>query len=358
MKKLIKMPSIERFNKVVTNISRQHNFVGLDENGDAIYDHSKPKPVIKFKGTVKLHGTNASVAGNEIGGIWAQSKESIITPTEDNAGFAFYVESKKEVFKDLMNQVSLKEQIDLNSNTVTIYGEWAGKGIQKNIAISNIPKSFFIFGVKISPFENEGAIEGAIKQPVAYWVDSDYLRSPENNIYNIEDFETFEVEVDFNVPQLSVNKIIDMTLKVEEECPVGKAFGFIGIGEGIVFSYRSPEGVEYRFKSKGEKHANSKVKTLKPVDDERINHILKVVQQITPAWRLEQMLNETFDLLNGNILDVKKLGVFIKAVMNDIIKEEMDVLTENNVEPKEIGKYVSDIARTFYFDKEREQIGM
>lgn len=56
MKKLIKMPSIERFNNVVNNISRQHNFVGLDENGDAIYDHSKPKPVIKFKGTVKLHG--------------------------------------------------------------------------------------------------------------------------------------------------------------------------------------------------------------------------------------------------------------------------------------------------------------
>jgi len=353
MKKLIKMPSIERFNNVVSNISRQYNFVGLDDNGDAIYDHSLPKPLIKFKGTCKLHGTNSSVAGNNIEGIWAQSKENIVTTTQDNAGFAWFVESKKDIFYSLIKGVSVKEQIDLNTNTVTIYGEWAGKGIQKNVAIANIPKSFFIFGVKISPFE----IEGADKQPDAYWVDSDYLRSPENNIYNIEDYETFEVEVDFNVPQLSVNKIIDMTLKVEEECPVGKAFGVIGIGEGIVFTYRSPQGVVYRFKSKGELHANSKVKTLKPVDDERINHILKVVQQITPAWRLEQMLDETFDLLNGNTLDVKKLGLFIKAVMNDIIKEETLVLSENNVEPKEIGKYVSDIARAFYFDKEREQIG-
>lgn len=318
------------------------------------YDISVRDTNCFFANDILVHNSNGSVAGNNIEGIWAQSKENIVTPTFDNAGFAFFVESKKDIFNDLINQVSNKEQIDLNSNTVTIYGEWAGKGIQKNVAIANIPKSFFIFGVKISPFE----IEGAIKQPEAYWVDSDYLRSPENNIYNIEDFETFEVEVDFNVPQLSINKIIDMTLKVEEECPVGKAFGFTGIGEGIVFSYKSPEGVVYRFKSKGELHANSKVKTLKPVDDERINHILKVVQQITPAWRLEQMLNETFDLLNGNMLDVKKLGVFIKAVMNDIIKEEMDVLTENNVEPKEIGKYVSDIARTFYFDKEREQIGV
>jgi hypothetical protein len=61
MKKLIKMPSIEQFRNIVTNINRKYNFVDLDEKGEAIYDHSLPKPIINFKGTIKLHGTNASI---------------------------------------------------------------------------------------------------------------------------------------------------------------------------------------------------------------------------------------------------------------------------------------------------------
>jgi hypothetical protein len=91
MKKMIKFPSIEQFRSVVATVLRQFNFVGLDENGDAIYDTTKPKPTLTFKGTVKLHGTNAAVCWNASSGMWAQSRENIITPEKDNAGFAFFV---------------------------------------------------------------------------------------------------------------------------------------------------------------------------------------------------------------------------------------------------------------------------
>ena len=43
MKKMIKFPSIDQFRTVVSNINRQYNFVGLDENGEAIYDPSLQK---------------------------------------------------------------------------------------------------------------------------------------------------------------------------------------------------------------------------------------------------------------------------------------------------------------------------
>lgn len=56
MKKQINFPSIEQFRNIVSNINRQANFVGLDENGDAIYNPVLPKPKITFTGTVKLHG--------------------------------------------------------------------------------------------------------------------------------------------------------------------------------------------------------------------------------------------------------------------------------------------------------------
>ena len=71
MKKHISFPSIDQFKTVVSDINRWHNFVGLDENGDAIYDPLKPKPKLKFKGTVKLHGTNFGVCYNDIAGLWS-----------------------------------------------------------------------------------------------------------------------------------------------------------------------------------------------------------------------------------------------------------------------------------------------
>jgi len=55
-KRHIKFPSIEQYRNVIANIKRQHEFVGLDETGEAIYDRVKPKPILTFTGTIKLHG--------------------------------------------------------------------------------------------------------------------------------------------------------------------------------------------------------------------------------------------------------------------------------------------------------------
>lgn len=154
--RMIKFPSIEQFRNIVADINRTYNFVGLDETGEAIYDPARPKPVLTFKGTVKLHGTNASVAFNLLDGMWVQSRENIITPTSDNAGFAFFVESKKDVFIDLIKKLANEYNINLSENTIVLYMEWVGKGIQKNVAISNMDKSAFIFShAKVCPFNNE-----------------------------------------------------------------------------------------------------------------------------------------------------------------------------------------------------------
>jgi hypothetical protein len=343
MKKFIKFPSIEQFRTVVTNVNKRYNFVGLDDNGEPIYDHSLSKPVLTFKGTVKLHGTNASVCGNLEDGVWAQSRNNIITPESDNAGFAFFVESKKEVFTQLIAEVFLKNELDMIDNTVTIYGEWCGKSIQKNVGISDIDKSFFIFGVKITPNdENE----------VAYWVDYDYLRAPEHNIYNIDDYKTYSIDIDFKNPQLFQNKLSELTLGVEEECPVAKEFGFSGIGEGIVW-VSEYKGSQLRFKVKGEKHAGkSKVKTLNKVDDEKIKKLIDVAEKVTPTWRLSQMLSEACDLMNGGTIDRSKLGDYLRLVIGDVIKEDMDILVDAGVEPKDVNKYISEIARRYFFEQE------
>ena len=350
--KLIKMPSIDQFRGVVANVNRTHTFVGLDDQGEAIYDHSIPKPTLKFTGTIKLHGTCASACFNETDGIWAQSKDNIITPQKDNAGFAFFVESKKEAFKGIFEKIKEKYGIDTKENTISIFGEWCGPSIQKGVSISQMPeKTMFIFGIKISNnFDAEVA---------SYWANCNEFNDNDNRIFNIHDFKTYEIDIDFNTPQLSQNKIIEYTIEVENQCPVGMHFGIDGIGEGIVFSAMNPDGrSRLIFKSKGEKHSNSKVRTLKHVDNEKINKIIDVAEKVTPAWRLEQMMTETFDLNNGGVIERNKLGEYIKRVIADVIKEDMDILVENGLEIKDLGKYISDISRTYFFEQERNNLGV
>ena len=148
MKRHISFPSIEQYRNVVADVIRRAHFDGMDAEGEAIYNPNKPKPVLTFKGTVKLHGTNAGVCFNHKDKLWVQSRENIITPESDNAGFAFFVESNREAFLDLMAKVMIKNNLDTDDNTISIYGEWCGGNIQKGVGITNLPKSFFIFGVR------------------------------------------------------------------------------------------------------------------------------------------------------------------------------------------------------------------
>ncbi len=344
---MIKFPSIEQFRTIVSNVLRHFNFVGLDEAGEAIYDQTLPKPTLKFKGTVKLHGTNAAVSfsfgcSKEDSEYWAQSRENIITVENDNAGFAFFVESKKEVFKEFAKQIDSLNLFDVRDNIVTIYGEWCGGNIQKGVGISNLPKSFFIFGVKVSP----KALDAEGNAKPAYWIPYHYLKSPDDNIYNILDFPTYEIEIDFNMPQLVQNKLSELTLAVEEECPVAKAFGFSGIGEGIVWTTEL-NGTVHRFKVKGEKHSSSKVKTLANVNVEKLESIQAFVDYAVTESRFKQGLENVFP--NEEPINVKKMGDLIRWVVTDITKEETDTLVENNLEPKDVNSQISGKVREMFF---------
>jgi len=346
MKKCIKFLSIEQFRNVCTNINRTYNYVGLDESGEPIYDHSLPKPVITFHGTCKLHGTNAGVSYNSIEGMWFQSRENIITPQKDNAGFAVFGESNKSIFEALFQEIIKKENIDTENNTITIYGEWCGANIQKGVGIANLDKSFFIFAVKITPHTES---DEELKLKPSYFVSHDYLDSPEVRIYNIEKFQTFNIEIDFNNPQLKQNELSNLTIQVENECPVAKAFGFEKtVGEGIVWSC-NVNNVRYYFKTKGEKHSSSKVKTLASVDVDKLNNIQEFVDYVVTESRFNQALENIFP--NNEELDIKKLGEVIRWIVNDVLKEEMDTMKENGLEPKEINSKISVKARQMFLEK-------
>ena len=88
-----------------------------------------------------------------------------------------------------------------------------------------------------------------------------------------------------------------------------------------------------------------------------------MIKKIVPLvkikeWRLDQMLEKQFNFINGGTMDVKQLGSYLKLVIDDVVKEDMDVLIEAGVELKDIAKYVSDIAKKYFFARQNQEVGL
>lgn len=320
--KFYKYPSIEAYRNIIKAVQSQHDYQGKDENGDNIYQHISPYPTLSFTGTVKLHGTNSGIIKHKDGTVTFQSRERILTLQYDNAGFAAAMLGCNLDF--LFEGVEFEEYI-------AVYGEWCGGNIQAGIALNQLPKMFVIFGLKI---------DGEWKQLPAD------LHSNEQRIYNIYQFPTYEIDIDFNVPELVQNKLIEMTLEVEKECPIGAYFGVSGVGEGLVFT--SNTNPDFRFKSKGEKHSASKVKTLNTVNVEEIEGLNEFVEYAASENRLKQGL--TYLQENGFPLSVKSTGDFIRWVVNDVYKEESDTIVANKLEVKKVNSAISVKARMWFLN--------
>ena len=147
-------PSIGQFRNVIKEIKDSSSYVGKDEDGNPIFDRTKKAPTLTFTGTTKLHGTNFCCAFNSIGEEYHfQSRERIITPQYDNAGSALFGYKNLKVLQKLKDFIV--EQFNIIDSTIYIFGEIAGKGIQKGVGISEIEKYFYIFDVKIVPNNND-----------------------------------------------------------------------------------------------------------------------------------------------------------------------------------------------------------
>lgn len=327
--------SITQFRNICKQIKMEAEYQGKDAEGNAIYNPNAPKPVLTFTGTIKLHGTNAAIVYSKEHGLYAQSRERVLSIESDNAGFAFYVESQKDYFNTFFKLVCES----FGYTVGIVYGEWAGGNIQKGVGICSQEKSFYPFLLKY--FKEDGS--SAHYAPANdFW-----LYNPDRKIYCVAGFPTFTLDIDFNHPELVQNELIRITEEVERECPVAKAFGHSGIGEGVVWT-ADWNGKQYRFKVKGEKHSSSKVKTLASVDTDKIESCQKFAEYAVTESRFEQALQAVFP--DGN-LDVKQIGALLKWMNTDIIKEEIDTLVANNLEFKEVAKHIADATKKRFFER-------
>lgn len=356
MIKHVGWPSIGQFRQTVLNVTHNTCYVGQDSDGNAKFNPNAQLPTLQFEGTVKLHGTNASLCLNlNTDEIWCQSREDIITPGADNAGFATamhpHLETVRGMLAALPSKMGVVLDADTEFTTACIFGEWCGKGINKTVAVAQLPKMFVVFSVALA---TEAGHKVYASKEVLQQVVSEI--GPLTGFKCIYDFPTYSISINFKDAHEASDILTDIALAIEHECPVGKAFGVSGIGEGAVWKCVTPgwENSGFWFKVKGKKHAPpSKSKSLAPVDVERIQNIKELAARLTPEFRLEQMFTTVFNTLNGGLPDVTKLGDYIRAVLADILKEEMDVIAASGFVVKEFSSAVSANCVRYFREQEK-----
>lgn len=344
----IAFPSINQFRSVVKNIRSSAEW------------HNVPFPTVTFEVSVKVHGTNFSVCRHVGGGVddmWVQSRENIITPLKDNAGLAMFVHANRELFGGLLDVIeAASEETDTNK-VIQLFGEGFGGNIQKGVGVSGLPKSINIFGIRIS----EDAASSEWKQKGFYDLvfDASYLSQLNSqNIYAKYQFPVWYIDVDFNKPEVSQNALVELTEAVEKDCPVARFFkpdADVGslVGEGIVCTPIQKDDIgfdvrQHFFKCKGEKHANSKVRTIASIDVEKVSSIDEFVENCLTENRLQQGLSKLEEM--GLPKNITSMGAAISWVVRDTIKEELDTLAASGLVPKDVTGKLSVKARNFYLE--------
>lgn len=305
-------------------------FKHLRDNATYLNKSFSELPTLNFTGTVKVHGTNAGMRiENPLSETVApQGKDRELSFGSDNAGFAAYCLSiPPEVVKEIYQAFNPN-----GTGVLTVFGEWAGEGVQGGVGISKVDRHFIIFAAHLDN---------------VYIPINQKYTNHKYRIFNIYEVPTYSIDINFAEPGDIEDQLTKLTLEVEAECPLAKKFGISGIGEGIVWHLTSdPCDSGYIFKTKGPLHSVRKNKDNKSatVDPEKVESISDCVDIILTENRMKQMI----EVHNIEIIP-ENFSKFIKAVSIDCIKEESDVLVSNNLIWKDISKVFNNRCKEWYF---------
>lgn len=334
---LRKFPSIDQLRHVVAAVTHRAEYVGQDANDEPMYDHSRRKPVLTFHGTVKLHGSNCGIAFDLLNHtVEAQSRERILSVEEDNMGFCAWAQSPEGAGELAQLRPIIRHgaaaQLGLRVVAARVFGEWCGIGVNGMTGIGKLPVRWVVFGV-LATLEDGSEQWLTIERVAANW--AEYRRgSTPSRIYFSADFPRYRIDIDFNAPEASLAELEALTLAVEAECPVAKAMGGTGIGEGIVWTCQDPTYGYHVFKTKGEKHKGTKNSRLVQIAPE----VLAGLDAFTDAVLTESRLMQGFDLLRADFgkVTLDHVGPFLQWIGQDVLKEESDTLAASGLERKQV----------------------
>ncbi|CAF1351877.1 unnamed protein product [Adineta ricciae] len=358
MAKLIPYPETLQFREVVSYVTRYMRYTTDDGR--------KQMPTLQFIGTVKLHGCNTAVGYQRDIGHWYQSRNRILTLSDDHFGFAEHMNPIGETFLTehiLSHHPVIREHYE-QGNTVIVYGEWCGNNIQgeAKIAIRQIRKMFVIFKVKIidhSSISNRSSMNSEDKYKYrrhGFWLpphDWNSIKWHEQSVYNIFDFPTYSIDIDFNAPELSQETLTEITNKIEKQCPVGNYFNQNGCGEGIVWIEWDQTHGDLTFKVKGREYSVINSPSLVSISPPKFNNIQEFIEYACTKNRMQQAFNAVLEELQFTI-DTKDFNTFLRWLVEDIIKEEKDTMNIAHIDAKDIPRGITSKAEAWFKQQLKE----
>lgn len=315
-------------------------------------------PLITYRAKIKIDGSNGSVMLTPEGKIAAQSRTKIITPQDDNAGFAKWVNDNIDYFRAL--DFRSHDADNKQKETVTIFGEWAGSKIQKRTSISKIDRKIFaVFAIQYNQDNKETTL---CDDPIAI-----RAKLPEHKDIFVLPWLSGPISLNYASTEQLENaiKVINKLVADIEVCDpwVKETFGVEGLGEGLVM-YPQYEHIggetfavttrdkysKYVFKAKGEKHQVVKTKKAAQINPEVAASVGEFANLFATQARLEQGVTTVCN----NEFNMKHLGGFLKWFVADVKKESAAELEASGLEWKQVNKVVMTAAREWYQAKVKE----
>lgn len=316
-------------------------------------EHGRSLGRVAYRGTIKLHGSNASVVCTPAG-LQPQSRNRELSLADDNLGFAAFVagEAQHEALRAL--EIELRAAIGLaGDRPLALFGEWIGPGVQKGAAVASLAaKQWVLFAVatRADTLDEQGVAHRK-------WFDalpSLGERFAALGIYSIVDGPVHALELDFDdrgALELAADRVERLTRSVDERCPWAARFGVEGPGEGLVWQ---PLGEHFgdealAFKSKGERHqvaARKGPRKAANLDPERIAG----VEQLLAHALTEARLAQGFEVLRelGKPLDMRSVGDYLRWLASDVLRECKDELDAAGLDWKQLAKPFNEQAKAYF----------
>ncbi|PWW74885.1 hypothetical protein C7212DRAFT_324952, partial [Tuber magnatum] len=183
----------------------------------------------EFRGTVKIHGSNTTLVFRDcdnLAHVVIQSRNKILAFAGAGDKNSVHVFLAGVPLARLAQSVFGTRKAKFK--TLIIAGEFAGKEVQKGVGISELERFLMVFNI---------CVDGL-------WLDMGRLSGvalPEHRIFNIMNYKTFKVTINLNADTTAAERqMMEYTEEVASECPVAKALGGSGPGEGIVWTMLVP----------------------------------------------------------------------------------------------------------------------
>ena len=300
-------------------------------------------PSVTFGAKIKLHGQQNSISISPEGVVQAQSRGGILT--QDPSGFGPWVQAHRDAWAGVAG-----------TDIVTVFGEWAGGGIQRSQdAVCQLDQPhFFVFALGLGTMPHPRNPERTVPVRV--------ITAPQTIEAMLPEIERLHVlpwastyTFDYTDPAWVSDTLDRLNADVDalDLCDpyIQQTFGIAAPGEGYVLSAISLDegldGASYgrlSFKAKTERHrVRKQSKPAAPKEPAPEGADAFVETYVTPA-RCTQALHEAC----AGQFDKRHTGAFVAWMVADVAKESGRDVEAMNTRFETLRPLVQTAARTWY----------